>query len=341
MAEVDQEVMEEVTCSNPDCRVAQTGKCVEGLGLSECSHYGRRPDDTADAFKSESEAPLVIGIQIAGADCLTSEQASQLLRAGCARVIAVIGPSDAGKTSLIASLYDLFQDGPVAGTEYARSRTLHAFERTCHDARAACRRGTPHSNRTPLGEVRFYHLDLGGGPAADGLALILGDRAGEDYRNATDDVSTVAGFQEVRRADSITVLVDGERLLDSGKRHNARSETLLMLRALVDGEAIESGQRLALVLTKLDAVLTSDLRDRVESDFTSMFEKIRDSFGDQFSEIASFRVAASPKNDLAKRGGGVAELLAFWIQPRPPVSAVPRKMPKFERYYARLTVVEE
>lgn len=341
MTEVDREVMEEVTCSNPDCRVAQTGKCVEGLGLSECSHYGRRPHAIADELTSDSEAPQVIGVQIAGADCLTPEQASQLLRAGSARVIAVIGPSDAGKTSLIASLYDLFQDGPVAGTEYARSRTLHAFERTCHDARAACRRGTPHSNRTPLGEVRFYHLDLGGGPATDGLALILGDRAGEDYRNATDDVSTVAGFQEVRRADSITVLVDGDRLLDSGNRHNARSETLLLLRALVDGESIESGQRLALVLTKFDSVLKSDRRDRVETDFTSMLEKIRDSFGDNFSEIAPFRVAASPKNDLVKRGVGVAELLAFWIQPRPPATAVPREMPEFERCYARLTVLEE
>jgi len=341
MAEVDQEVQAEVTCSNPACRVAQTGKCVEGLGLSECSHYGRRPDDTADAVPEEGEAPQVEGIQIAGADTLTPEDASQLLRAGSARVIAVIGPSDAGKTSLIASLYDLYQEGPVAGTEYARSRTLHAFERTCHDARAACRRGTPHSNRTPLGEVRYYHLDLGGGPAADGLALIIGDRAGEDYRNSTDDVSTVGGFQEVRRADSITVLVDGERLLDSGKRHNARSDTLLILRALVDGGAIDSGQRLALVLTKLDAVLATDSENRAESFFTSMLDKVRGSFGDNFSEITAFRVAASPKNEQAKRGTGVAELLSFWIQPRPPVVAVPLAAPEFERAYARLTVVEE
>lgn len=341
MAEVDHEVPGEVTCSNPACRVAVTGKCVEGLGLSECSHYGRQPDDTADTLSEEGEKPQAEGILIAGADTLTPEEASQLLRAGSARVIAVLGPSDAGKTSLIASLYDCYQEGPVAGTEYARSRTLHAFERTCHDARAACRRGTPHSNRTPLGEVRFYHLDLGGGPAADGLALIIGDRAGEDYRNATDDVSTVGGFQEVRRADSITVLVDGERLLDSGKRHNARSDTLLIIRALVDGGAIESGQQLALVLTKLDAVFASDSGDRAEAFFTSMLDKVRESFGDHFSEITAFRVAASPKNEKAKRGTGVAELLSFWIQPRPPVEAVRRAAPEFERAYARLTVVEE
>jgi len=52
-------------------------------------------------------------------------------------VVAIIGPTDAGKTSLIASLYDLLQEGPVAGIGFARSLTLHAFEQACHDARAA------------------------------------------------------------------------------------------------------------------------------------------------------------------------------------------------------------
>ena len=35
---------DEITCSNLECRVAETGKCVEGLELSACPHYGREPD---------------------------------------------------------------------------------------------------------------------------------------------------------------------------------------------------------------------------------------------------------------------------------------------------------
>ncbi len=30
--------MEGVKCSNPDCRVSETGKCVEGFSLGECPH---------------------------------------------------------------------------------------------------------------------------------------------------------------------------------------------------------------------------------------------------------------------------------------------------------------
>ena len=46
----------------------------------------------------------------------------------------------------------------------------------------------------------------------------------------------------------------------AGARHNVRSEIVLMLQALHDGDALRVGSRLALVLTKLDAVQDSCLR---------------------------------------------------------------------------------
>lgn len=331
----------EITCSNPDCRVAETGRCVEGLAFSDCSHYGRLPDVTDLPPDGETEVVQDAGIPLPAAGTLTPTDASRLLRAGNARIIALIGPSDAGKTSLIASLYDLLQEGPVNGLGYARSLTLHAFEQTCHDARAASRRGTPHNSRTPLGEVRFYHLELGGGALGNRLSLILGDRAGEDYRNAADDISTVDTFLEIKRADSLTVLIDGQRLLNNLTRHNVRSEICLMLRALVEGGAVTGGQRLALVLTKLDMVHQSDLRQRADADFSGILARIQSLFGQVFSEIQAFPVAASPKSEAVARGTGVAELLSFWLEPSRPAPVAARERPVFERAYARLTVLDE
>lgn len=330
-----------ITCSNPDCRVAETGRCVEGLAFSECSHYGRLPDVTDQHLDDETEVLQDVGIRLPGAGTMTPTDASRLLRAGMARIIAVIGPSDAGKTSLIASLYDLLQEGPVNGLNYARSLTLHAFEQTCHDARAASLRGTPHISRTPLGEVRFYHLELGGGPLGERLALVLGDRAGEDYRNAADDISIVDTFQEVKRADSLTVLIDGQRLLHNGMRHNVRSEICMMLQALVDGGAVASGQRLALVLTKQDMVHQSDLRQRADADFNGILTRIQFLFGHVFSEIRAFPVAASPKTETVARGTGIAELLSFWLEPSRPAEVPAREQSVFQRAYARLTLVDE
>lgn len=328
---------DEIICVNRECRVAEVGKCVEGFELSACPHYGREPDDPDDESEPDDD---ISGLQLPGADTLTLEGASRVLRARDARVIAIIGPKGAGKTSLIASVYDLFQEGPVGGTDYARSETLHAFELACHDARAASRRGAPDMERTPLGEVRFYHLELAGGPAGDVLALLLGDRAGEEYRSASDDVTDLPAFPEVSRADTLTVLVDGERLLDAGARHNLRSEILMMLQALLDGGALRSGQQLILVLTKLDAVQTSPHRERAQNDFTTLDAQVRRAFDTTFNAISACTIAASPSTGGVARGTGVAAVLALWAEPAatPPTSPSPGA-PAPARAFARLTAL--
>ena len=329
----------DVICANPDCRIAETGKCVEGIETGKCPHFGRAPADVSAADTENSGTSE--GVRLPGADTLGVADAAGLLRAGDTRVIAVVGASDAGKTSLIASLYDLFQKGSVSEIEFARSYTLHAFELACHDARAASRRNVPHINRTPRGEVKFYHLDLGGGSAGSTITLALADRAGEEYRSAADDASIVTAFPEVHRADSLTVLVDGERLLDAGARHNLRSEITMILQALADGGAVQIGQRLALVLTKMDLVQASPNQARTEGDFAGLHANIERLFGHIFPVIQAFKVAASPKSNAVPRGTGVPALLAFWLEPAaPPPTSSPAR-PVFARTFARLRPLDE
>lgn len=330
-----------VVCANPDCQVAETGKCVEGLETAKCPHFGHEAAVETSDHAAPEDPTVDEGIRLPGSGTLTTGDAARLLRGGEARVIAIIGPSDSGKTSLIASLYDLLQEGPVAKVEYARSLSLHAFEHTCHDARAASRRKIPHINRTPRGEVKFYHLDVSGGPAGERLTLILGDRAGEEYRGAADDISAVESFPEVWRADTLTVLVDGERLLDAGARHNLRSEITMMLQALVDGGAVRAGQRLALVLTKIDLVQASPHRERVDGDFGALCADLERLFGKIFPGIAQVRIAASPKVDGVMRGAGVPELLAFWLDPAMPMPTKAQSRPKFARAFAQVQPLAE
>jgi hypothetical protein len=328
----EQDVESQVVCANRDCLVGKTGKCVEGFETAKCPHFGHASEESGvDPDGSEFSD----GVSLPAADTLNIYDTSQVLREGPTRVIAIVGPSDAGKTSLIASLYDLFQENAVCGVDFAGSLSLQGFERACHDARAASRRNVPHINRTPHGEVHFYHLALSGGPAGDGLSLALGDRAGEEYRSAADEVSMVTKFSEVLRADTITILVDGERLSDVGARHNLRSQITMMLQALMDGGAVLGGQRLAVVLTKLDVVKNAPNPVRTEADFVELLSSIRTLFGSNFSTIASFQIAASPKTDLFSRGTGVPQLFSFWLQPRE-VVPTPIRSPVFSRCFDRL-----
>jgi hypothetical protein len=228
-------------------------------------------------------------------------------------LVAIIGTSDAGKTSLIASLYDLFQLGPIGSTEFARSQTLHALEEACHDARAASRRLSPEMRRTPLGGVHFYHFDLCTEDHPNGLTLLLGDRAGEEYRAVSDDIRIAQSLIEIRRADSLALLVDGERLLDLGQRHNLQSDIILIVQGLADGGILTSGRRLALVLTKFDLIEGSSERARVESDFERLRLRLCHLFGKRIPTIRAFTTAAFPKSGTAI-GRGVPDLLKFWLE---------------------------
>jgi hypothetical protein len=326
-------------CANPDCRIAETGRCVEGLPLDTCTYYGRVPEASA-AGEAQAEHLDESIVRLRPATTLTSVGASRVRRAGESRVVAIVGSSDSGKTSLIASLYDLFQLGEVAGIEFCRSESLHAFEQACHDARAASRRNVAHMNRTPRGEVRFYHLQVDGNALKNNVSLLLGDRAGEEYREAADDADNAKAFFEIARADSISILVDGHRLTSSG-RHNLRNEVLMMLQGLHDGGVIRRGTNFAFVVTKMDEVLSAEDPDSALRFFDRLVDDARRIFSRTLHEARVFKVAASPKSDTARRGEGVSDLLQFWLEESLAEPALHQKVPEPRRAFEKLMGADE
>ena len=59
-----------IVCSNPVCRVAETGKCVEGMELGKCPHYGRSPQATMEEPEDSVE-----GIRLAPGSTLNIAEA--------------------------------------------------------------------------------------------------------------------------------------------------------------------------------------------------------------------------------------------------------------------------
>ena len=302
------------TCTNPDCRVSDTGQCLEGLELKVCPHFGSA-DEVKETEKQDSTNSVVTRdtVRLPRGTALSCDGASKVLRGKDARVMAVIGPTASGKTSLIAGVYELFQRGAVGDIHFSRSETLYAFEQICHDARSVSRRNKPHAVRTPIGEVTFFHLELACGDQP--ISVLLADRSGEEYRSAIDDTVIVEGLVEIARADSISILVDGEKLLNSA-RHNVMSELKMLLQALKDGEGLINSLSLGIVLTKLDAVLSSDQSDDGMRVFENVVREIRRLFEDSFARIEVFHVAASPKTSGAAKGEGLNDLLTFWMSNR-------------------------
>ena len=326
---------QQLTCGNTDCSLASDGKCVEGYEIGECPHTESLSlEDIPEA--EESSTPLVqpeTTIALASGEALDREDASVLQRRNVSRSIGLIGPNDAGKTSLIAGFFDLFQMGDLAGVKFAGSSTLIGFERVCHLARVVSQISVPHTERTSRGaEPTFFHLDVY--QEQNGLiSVFISDRSGEDYLAVNDQLSQADQFFEIRRADCITLLVNGAQLADSKLRHEVKATTPQIVDALIEAGAIRKGCRLAIVLTKKDSVMASTNRERVERDFNGLVASISRAHAASLGEVKSFVVAASPKEtEHVIRGEGVADLLLYWLQPNLPVASISdREPPKFDR----------
>lgn len=328
-------------CANPDCNVAQDGRCIEGFAnKAECPQFGKIQIAPVQDVADSAPVPKS-GVAMPASTTLTVEEADDVVKAKESRVIAITGPFDAGKTSLIAGLYDLFNLGHVGSVEFGGSSSFHAFEEAAHDSRAASRRESPDTNRTPRGEVRFYHLELFDNSTGAATSVLLGDRAGEEYLETRSNTDLARAFPELPRADVLTILVDGQRLLDAGQRHNVSSEIRQTIQAFVEAEVVRGTQCLAVVLTKLDALRKSeDGGNKTMQDFAMLVQRLRTAFGANFAVIESFAVAAQPKSDGAKQGEGLERLLAFWIvEPRRyQPEAVAFALPPTDRYFDLLPV---
>lgn len=306
----------ETKCANSECRIGQGGKCIEGHDeLAKCPFFGSEPEESNDEQEVESlDTPDVFeGLTLHDALPLDKEGVDKILALLPSRMIGVIGGYDSGKTSIIAGLYDLFQLGPVSGNLFAGSSTLHGFEAICHDARAASERNEPHSERTKRGEVRFYHLDLASGGTLQ--SLLIADRSGEEYEEVADIAANASEMFELRRADVVTILVDGRRLASPKDRADVMGSIPLIVMGLVENGAFLRKPNLAFVLTKEDAVKASKREERVERDFQAIVEGIQNEFSEHFGELGSFVTCASPKDTNIVRGAGLDELLQFWLKP--------------------------
>lgn len=306
-------------CVNEECNYADDGKCVEGYSLDECPHLKSFAVENIDVIEVAEPVPSIERTHtLSSGEALDRAQASMLQRRRLSRAIGLIGPNNAGKTSLIASVYDLLQDGPIAGIGFAGSATLIGFEKVCHDSRAASRRGTPHTERTTVGaEATFFHLDLRT-DEGELVSLFMGDRSGEDYLSASDEVVRSAEFFELRRADTVTLLVNGEHLVGSEQRHQVKAVSPQIIGALVEGGGIRYGARLAIVLTKNDAVRASAKAERVKREFDEIVTEIAEQHREHVHEVRSFVVAASPaETSDVPRGDGVGELLRYWLGASP------------------------
>ena len=271
-------------------------------------------------------SPLAPDVSLPSGEALRLSAAAAVTIASSARVIAVLGEQDSGKTTLLASLWECFLRGPYEGMLFAGSQTQPAFDRRCFDARVESGRASADTERTELrqdDDQYVLHLAVRGATVLDAHPskrppvqhLLFPDRSGEDLREARQSSAVAKTFPLVPRADHIVFLADGKRLADPALRHEAVANVRTLFRRLLEAGMI-GGSFVHVVVTKNDLLTRDDVDPGAEAYVESFLSRMTVDFGDVVRELMTYRVAARPE-DSAEIAVGIGPLFRRWVDDSP------------------------
>lgn len=272
------------------------------------------------------------------ADLLGIEDADELMRWRPANLVAIVGERDAGKTTLVAEIYERFLRAPFAGLMFAGSRTLTGFEKRCYLARIRSGAAAPDTVRTSVQQgLRFFHLGLTSVTDRRRHDLLISERAGESYRAARDDPPKARGYLELSKARTIVFALDGERVVNDKIREDATSTVRNLIRIAAESGSVSPLAEVQLVTTKLDFLLPETAAHALAA--VEDFERrMLDENGNRFAKFTVWRTAARGPSSLVEAAFGVAPLLLSWLSPptpAPPVPAQPILQDEFDRLLLR------
>jgi len=240
------------------------------------------------------EDDTVKTVTLAAGDALDFEAASSITAAVRARVVVIAGAEASGKTTLITSVYELFQNGPFAGFLFTGSQTLIGFEQRCYRARVASGALDADTERTTVGRPRLLHLVVRDARLEQPKRhLLITDVAGEAFRLARDSTTECQKLTILKRADTIVILLDGYKLAGLNTRSDAASDAFSLVRSCLDANMIGSTTNLTIVFTKWDDVQASGQAAIDYVDFLCTDASKR--FGGRLQRLAFAKIAARPK----------------------------------------------
>lgn len=308
-----------IKCGNPDCEVAETGECFEGVKPPEsCSYYNQdvvqppKADKESEGLSSEAHQ----GAILFSGEALSTEEADAFIRKKSATFVAVVGDTGIGKTTLISSLYGQFLKGPFANCIFSGSDSLIGFERICHRSRLDSEMLVPDTTRTSLQEdLKFYHLAITDA-GQERIELLISDRAGEVYKSARSDTSELDSLVEIKKADFTVLLLDGESLVDQEKRTGAFQSVKKTLRAMLDGSLLTDNDNVQIVISKSDVIEKYAQKDELLRQIEAFCDGLSEKYSERLGSLDFSHVSARDPEGKIPTGSGLETLFSKWIKPR-------------------------
>ncbi|SRR6266498_612990 len=319
-------------CEQENCPLQSEGKCLEGFNpVDQCPHIKASPVNISekaterDSVAEDEEDVAEAQMPIPYGDDLTEASCRRIMGSQLTHLIVLAGEPESGKTTLITSIYDSFQRGPLAGYIFAGSQTLPGFERRSHPSRIASGRSFPETDRTR--EMKILHLQVKRQSASDSMPqhLLLCDISGEDFKAARNSIEDARRLRVVRRADYFLLLLDGEHLIDPSKRHKVMENGRMLLLSLLDAQMLGDWSLVDILFNKNDVLEAHDDQTRLEQFLQNLTHSFTQHFAQRLSRLRFHRIAARPPRPVTmKKATAVDLLFPSWVEESSQFSTKPK-----------------
>lgn len=282
-------------CSQPGC-LAPDGVCNEGYELNECPNF-------AAITKNSKTA---VGERKNGADSLVNWTGRSLglddLAAVTARnqprVVGVVGPSDAGKTTILGMLYNFLHQGwVIGGWRFAGSLSVEGWQNIF--GYMQWNKGLPpgfppHTEANTGRGSGLLHLAFRGGTEDRLKDYLLTDAPGEWFKRwaLNADAEDAEGARWIAQYGDAFVFVIDCKALAGEERGQARVSYDRLINRL--GDEL-NGRPLAVVWSKIDYEIDERIReaiwrqlDKVLPGYTEFRVSVKQEAGANRPTIAEF-----------------------------------------------------
>ena len=285
---------------------------LENHGREEEFEDGRPADEV---LPRAAEQPSVCAD-----DAITLGQARAFSGRRGARLVFVMGEAQTGKTALVAMLWQRFlEEDAIGDHRLAGSRTPFGFERRAHWARLESGQSEARFPATRFEDGAVLHLRVRR-PDGARVELLLSDLAGEQFERVREGRFLLDEVPWARRPDRFVIVVDAKALSLPGESEVVATRAQRLLRALQASTAVRDSARVAVVITKADA-LSHAGQKALERHEPALLAVARESD----SEAVWLRVAAVPGDGSPPQGLG--ELIT-WLcsDDRPQIATAVREV---------------
>lgn len=281
-----------------------------------------KPSESVEIVPIEDNEPNYWMVH--SGEALTSDEAYKLTSEHPTKLIALAGPVASGKTTLIASVFHVFQRAEFNNFIFVGSKSLVGFDKRCHMGRTSSYAHKMDTVRTrPSEERRLLHLTIAPRNlvTAEQHVLLL-DLSGEDFDDAMESTDEAGRLSILKGASAFCLLIDCSKLIEVTNRQSCLNKSMLMLQSCLDSGVIGGKTNLEIIFSKWDLVITSTNMANTTKFVENAINRAKDQFEQKVGRLSFHRIASRPEhNGSLPLGYGLEELLSSWVnlnyQPRP------------------------